>query len=163
MFHGCAPTERWRASLGAGTCTPGPRPLAPAACYLGCMLGQSILGFVGFRVAGGGLGWWWCGLLWALCGFHVPHGHPTVSRWVSRTCEQAQAAPTESIAWGSHWRRVGAQGRAKLMLRMDLFNLPSDCNGGDCPKMASLATLVLLEMLQAKHHTVICYWSRADK
>lgn len=83
---------------------------------------QPILGLVGLRVVGSGLGWWWLGLLWALCGLHVPHGHPTVSRWVRRAHRQAQVAPTE----GSHWRKIRDQAGAKFTIRMDLFNLLSE-------------------------------------
>lgn len=123
--------------------------------YLGCVLGsaQTWLSWVQGS-------WRWLGLPCTLCALCVLHGHPAVPGWVCRARGQAQTAPMWSITWGSHWRKPWAWGRAKFIHRLGLFRPPSDCNGGDCPKLASLATVVLLEMLQ--HHVVFCYWSRAD-
>lgn len=98
-----------------------------AACWA-----QHTPGWVGSRAAGGG---WGCPA-------------PPVSFMCCMGTQQCWGGAVEPL--GSlplhpcaAWRKPWAQGNAKFTHRLGLFKLPSDCNGGDCPKVASLATVLL--------------------
>jgi len=80
-FHGGAKSSSGSRHMHAGS-LGSLLPIILDVCWA-----RHILGLVGFRVLGGCLNWWQIGLLGALCGFHVPHGHSTAWRWVSRAWE----------------------------------------------------------------------------
>lgn len=137
LFQCCDPVGGWKTGLGAGTHMSGP----PGHCclILAVCWAQHSLGWVGFRAAGGGLG---------CCA-------PSVPFLCSVGIQQCQAGSVEpegrlrlhpcgGITWGSHWREPWAWAKAKFIHRLGLFRLPSDCSGGDWPKVAPLATVVLL-------------------
>lgn len=126
-------------SCGGMKTRSGSRHTRVAVLYLGCVLG-SAQPWVSW-VQGS---WRWLGLLCTLCALRVLRGQPAVLGWVCRSCRQDHTAPMWSITWGCSWRKPWDQGSAKFIHRLGLYMLPSDCNGGDRPKVAFLAAVVLL-------------------